>query len=332
MRAKRTQDWGTSVDQAPVDSMDDVGGFGVSHQRTLQGSAHCNGVSLHSGMPVSVSLRPGKPNSGIVFRRSDVSVRNREVRALYGNVSETLLSTTIANEAGVSVATIEHLMAALAGCEIDNAVIELDGPEVPVMDGSAEPFVDLIETAGIVEQDAPRRAIRVLKPVTARFRNGMARLDPSPVPSVQFEIAFDNPLVGTQEYQADLSSTVFKEEICRARTFGFLEDVEAMRKAGFARGGSLENAVVVSGEEILNDGGLRYVDEFVRHKVLDCVGDLYLAGAPIIGAYTGSRAGHCVNNKLLRALMADESAWMYETFSGLAPLPSAEWTAEGATA
>lgn len=312
--------------------MDDVGNIGAIRQQTLQGSIHCEGVGLHSGAVVSLTLRPGKPNSGIVFRRLDVSGEISTVPALYSNVSETLLGTTIANQAGVSVATIEHLMAAFAGCEIDNAVVELDGPEVPIMDGSAEPFVDLIDNAGIVEQDAPRRVIRVLKPVTARFRNAMARLEPSPVPTVRFEIAFDNPLVGTQEYQADLSSSVFKNEISRARTFGFLEDVEAMRKAGFARGGSLDNAVVVSGNEILNDGGLRYADEFVRHKVLDCIGDLYLAGAPVIGAYTGGRAGHCVNNKLLRAIMADESAWTFETLNGLTPIPPSVWAAETATA
>jgi len=311
--------------------MDEIADFGAIRQQTLQASIHCDGVSLHSGVPVSLTLRPGKPNSGIIFRRADVAGQDGFVPALYSNVSETLLGTTIANEAGVSVATIEHLMAAFAGCEVDNAVVVLDGPEVPIMDGSAEPFVELIESAGIVEQDAPRRAIRVLKPITARFRNAMAQLSPSPVPTVRFEIAFDNPLVGTQEYHADLSSEIFKNEICRARTFGFLEDVEAMRKAGFARGGSLDNAVVVSGKEILNDGGLRYVDEFVRHKVLDCVGDLYLAGAPIIGAYSGGRAGHCVNNKLLRALMADETAWMYETSTSLAPIPPTDWTAESAT-
>lgn len=312
--------------------MDDVGNIGAIPQQTLQGRIHCEGISLHSGAPVSLTLRPGEPDSGIVFRRLDVPGEKSVVPALYSNVSETLLGTTIANEAGVSVATIEHLMAAFAGCEIDNAIVELDGSEVPIMDGSAEPFVNLIDDMGVVEQDAPRRVIRILKPVTARFRNAMARLEPSPVPTVQFEIAFDNPLVGTQEYQADLSSTVFKNEISRARTFGFLEDVEAMRKAGFARGGSLDNAVVVSGKEILNDGGLRYADEFVRHKVLDCIGDLYLAGAPIIGAYTGGRAGHCVNNKLLRAIMADESAWTFETLNGLTPIPSSGWAAETAIA
>ena len=320
------------MDKAPVDTVVDLEDIGAVRQQTLRGGIRCDGISLHSGAPVSLTLRPGRPSSGIVFRRSDVGGENCIIPALYSNVSETLLGTTIANEAGVSVATIEHLMAALAGCEIDNAVIELDGPEVPIMDGSAKPFVDLVECAGIVEQDAPRRAIRILKPVTARFRNAMAQLEPSPMPTVQFEIAFENPLVGTQEYQADLTSAVFKKEISRARTFGFLEDVEAMRKAGFARGGSLDNAVVVSGKEILNDGGLRYVDEFVRHKVLDCIGDLYLAGAPIIGAYTGRRAGHCVNNKLLRAVMTDESAWAFETLGSLAPFPAADWSGKSAIA
>jgi UDP-3-O-[3-hydroxymyristoyl] N-acetylglucosamine deacetylase len=319
------------VRNTPLNSPENVGEVGAILQQTLQSNIHCKGISLHSGAPVAMVLRPAKPNTGIVFRRTDVPGKDGVIPAIYSNVSETLLGTTIANNAGVSVATIEHLMAAFAGCDVDNAIVELDGVEVPIMDGSAEPFVELIEHVGTVEQDAPRRVIRVLKPVTARFRNAMALLEPSPTPTVRFEIAFDNPLVGTQEYQADLSSKVFKKEISRARTFGFLEDVEAMRKAGFAQGGSLDNAVVVSGKEILNDGGLRYVDEFVRHKVLDCIGDLYLAGAPIIGAYTGSRAGHCVNNMLLRALMADESAWIAETFTGM-PVPPAGWATETAVA
>ncbi len=330
--SRPAREWGNTVRQAAADTSEDIAGFSANRQQTLREAVHCEGISLHCGVPVSLSLQPGKPNTGIVFRRTDVTAQDPVVPALYSNVSETLLSTTIANEAGVSVATIEHLMAALAGCEVDNAVVVLDGPEIPIMDGSAEPFVDLIESAGVVEQNAPRRAIRVLKPVTARFRNAMAQLTPSPVASIQFEIAFDNPLVGTQEYQADLTSSTFRTDICRARTFGFLEDVEAMRKAGFARGGSLDNAVVVSGKEILNDGGLRYVDEFVRHKILDCVGDLYLAGAPVIGAYSGIRAGHCVNNKLLRALMADETAWMYEPFTGMGSITTGEWAAEGAPA
>lgn len=284
---------------------------GSVHQQTLKTSIHCSGIGLHSGQKAAMSLYPAAVGTGIVFRRRDLAGEAAEIRALYGNVSDTRLCTTLANAQGVSVRTVEHLLAALAGCEIDNIVIELDGPEVPIMDGSSEPFVFLIECAGIAEQDMPRRAIKILKPIAAQIGGATAQIEPSPTFSIQLGIAFDNPLIGEQELGVRITSDIFKTEICRARTFGFIEDVQALRQAGLAQGGSLDNAIVVSGDAILNDGGLRYRDEFVRHKVLDSIGDLYLAGAPLIGRFSGQRVGHQVNNLLLRTLFANADAWSY---------------------
>lgn len=280
-------------------------------QKTLKSSIHCSGIGLHSGNKISMSLHPADIDTGIVFRRMDIRGKNADVAANFANVSDTRLCTSLTNASGVSVATVEHLMAALAGCEIDNAEIELSGAEVPIMDGSAEPFVFLIECAGVLEQDAPRRAIRILKPVVAHIGEAVAKLVPADDFSIKLAIDFDNPAIGEQAFEQGIGPGVFKSEISRARTFGFLEDVEALRKAGLALGGSLENAVVVSGDRILNDGGLRYQDEFVRHKALDCIGDLYLAGGPILGLYTGHRVGHSVNNLLLRSVFADSDAWTY---------------------
>ena len=294
-------------------------------QKTLKSSIHCSGVGLHSGDKISMSLHPADIDSGILFRRSDIRGHASEVAAHFGNVSDTRLCTSLANESGVGVATVEHLMAALAGCEIDNVEIEISGPEVPIMDGSAEPFVFLIECAGTEEQNAPRRGIRILKPVIAHIGDAVAKLAPASDFSIKVAIDFDNPTIGAQAFNLDITSEVFKSEISRARTFGFLEDVEALRKAGLALGGSLENAIVVSGDRILNDGGLRYQDEFVRHKVLDCIGDLYLAGGPIVGCFTGHRAGHSVNNRLLRAVFSDSSAWTYTTVDEIRPVQGGRW-------
>lgn len=272
-----------------------------------------------------MSLHPGDVDTGVVFRRADVRGRDADIAANFRNVSDTRLCTSLSNAAGVGVATVEHLMAALAGCEIDNVEIEVSGPEVPIMDGSAEPFVFLIECAGIEEQNAPRRAVRILKPVIAHIGNAVAKLLPAAEFSIKLAIDFDNPTIGAQTFNNGVTSEVFKSEISRARTFGFLEDVEALRKAGLALGGSLENAIVVSGDRILNDGGLRYRDEFVRHKVLDCIGDLYLAGGPIIGCFTGHRAGHSVNNRLLQAVFADRDAWTHTTVEEVRPVHGGRW-------
>ncbi|WP_142848825.1 UDP-3-O-acyl-N-acetylglucosamine deacetylase [Telmatospirillum sp. J64-1] len=280
-------------------------------QHTLKSAITCKGVGLHSGAKITMTLRPGEANSGIVFRRVDIPGKGALIPAHWASVSDTRMNTCISNDQGVGVKTIEHLMAALAGMGIDNAEIDINGEEVPVMDGSAAPFLFLIECAGVVEQDAPRRAIRVLKPVVVTDGDKMASLMPSDSFSVRFEIDFSSNAINRQECALDLSEGAFKAEISRARTFGFEQEVSALRSMGLARGGSLDNAVVISsdGERVLNEEGLRYDDEFVRHKILDAVGDLYLAGAPLLGHFHGIRSGHALNNRLLRALFADDQAW-----------------------
>jgi UDP-3-O-[3-hydroxymyristoyl] N-acetylglucosamine deacetylase len=254
-----------------------------------------------------MTLQPAAPGTGIVFRRRDLD--GVELAAHWRNVVSSSLCTTIADSDGVKIATIEHLMAAFAGLEIDNAIVELDGPEVPVMDGSAAPFVFLIECAGTTEQVAPRRGVKVLKPIRVGANGNHATLTPADGFRLSFAIDFASNAIRHQELSYDLDAENFKAEISRARTFGFFEEVEQMRQAGLARGGSLENAVVISGDRILNKEGLRYDDEFVRHKVLDALGDLYLAGGAIIGHFHGVRSGHALNHQLLTALYADPSAW-----------------------
>jgi UDP-3-O-[3-hydroxymyristoyl] N-acetylglucosamine deacetylase len=298
--------------------MDDVG---IAQQQTLKAPIHCRGVALHAGSRVAMTLHPAAPDTGIVFRRSDRA--DAEIKACWRNVVEQPLCTRLDNGEGLSIATIEHLMAALAGLEIDNAVIELDGPEVPVMDGSAAPFVFLVECAGIVEQDAARRAIKVLKPVTVTEAGKSAVLTPDNEFCLSFAIDFASDAIGRQDITIAVDPESFKSDISRARTFGFLHEVDQMRAAGLGRGGSLDNAVVISGGQVLNREGLRYVDEFVRHKVLDAMGDLYLAGAPIIGHFRGVRSGHALNRRLLEALFADTSAWCYTTLARRMPLPAA---------
>jgi UDP-3-O-[3-hydroxymyristoyl] N-acetylglucosamine deacetylase len=302
--------------------MDDVG---IAQQRTLKSAIHCRGVALHSGKRVGMTLRPSAPDSGVVFRRIDRA--GAEIRACWRNAVEQPLCTRLENGEGLSVATIEHLMAALNGLEIDNAMIEIDGPEVPVMDGSAAPFVFLIECAGIVEQDAPRRAIKVLKPITVGQGGKSASLTPDDGFSMSFAIDFASDAISRQDITLAVDPETFKSDISRARTFGFLHEVDQLRAAGLARGGSLDNAVVISGHQVLNSEGLRYVDEFVRHKVLDALGDLYLAGAPIIGHFRGMRSGHALNRKLLETLFADDAAWCHTTLARRLPSQAA-WDEE----
>jgi UDP-3-O-[3-hydroxymyristoyl] N-acetylglucosamine deacetylase len=278
-------------------------------QQTLKNSIYCSGTGLHGGARVAMSLHPAAPDTGIVFRRSDIKGDDAIIPARYDMVSDTRLCTTLSNEAGVSISTVEHLMAALAGCELDNVIVEVNGPEVPIMDGSAEPFVFLIDCAGIVEQAAPRRVIRVLKPVGVEDGESKARVEPWMGSSINIELDFETAVIGRQSMFVDMLAESFREKLSRARTFGFLHEVEALQAAGLARGGSMENAVVISGDTVLNEGGLRFDDECARHKALDCIGDLYLAGAPIIGHFHGVRPGHAINNKLLRRLLADETAW-----------------------
>jgi UDP-3-O-[3-hydroxymyristoyl] N-acetylglucosamine deacetylase len=291
-----------------------------SLQKTLRSAIHCRGVGLHSGGKVAMRLCPAAPDTGIVFRRTDGAVAGVEIAALWKNVSDSTLCTTLSNGEGVRVGTVEHLLAAFAGCEIDNVVVELDGPEVPIMDGSAEPFVFLIECAGVVRQDAPRRAIKVLRPIVVEEGSKSAALLPEDGFSMSVEIDFDSRAVSRQDITVVLDAATFRNEIARARTFGFLHEVDRMRAAGLARGGSLDNAVVVSGDHVLNEGGLRFADEFVRHKVLDAVGDLALAGAPIIGHFRGVRSGHALNRRVLEALFAEPLAWC-ETTIGADELP-----------
>ena len=295
----------------------------ATQQHTLKNSINCSGVGLHSGANVKMSLHPAPENSGVVFHRTDFDTiakmaqsvpqqANTEISARWNAVSDTIMSTTIQNNAGVKVATIEHLMAALAGCGIDNVRVELDGPEVPVMDGSSAPFVFLIECAGLQAQHVRRRAIRVLRRVEIDDGKRRAALVPSDGFSVSLEIDFDSPVISRQRGFFDLHNGGFKREICRARTFGFEQDISRLKDLGLGQGGSLDNVVVVSrDDEIMNDGGLRYGDEFVRHKALDCFGDMYLAGGPLLAHFAGERTGHTTNNQLLRKLYSDPANWKF---------------------
>jgi UDP-3-O-[3-hydroxymyristoyl] N-acetylglucosamine deacetylase len=259
-----------------------------------------------------MTMRPAPPDTGIVFRRLDAGA---DIRASWKNTIASSLSTVLSNGEGVRVSTIEHLMAALAGSEVDNAIVELDGPEVPIMDGSAAPFLHLIERAGIVAQDEPRRAIKILKPVMVNDGEAAAALLPDHGFSMSFEIDFANPLIRRQDMAVTLDPDTFRTELAPARTFGLLDDLPRLQAAGLGRGGSLDNVVVVSGSRVLNHGGLRYADEFVRHKLLDAVGDLYLAGGPIIGHFRGVRSGHALTRQLLAALFADADAWCATTLA-----------------
>jgi UDP-3-O-[3-hydroxymyristoyl] N-acetylglucosamine deacetylase len=277
-------------------------------QKTLAAAVTFGGIGIHCGTKVSVTLHPAPPGFGIAFMRSDEG-SGELIPARWDRVVNTRLCTTLVGDGGSHVGTVEHLLAALAGCEIDNLVVEVDGPEIPIMDGSAAPFVALIDDAGCEEQNAPRRVIRVRKPVTVSDGHGTASLRPENGFTLRIDIDFENPIISRQSLSLALVNGTFKRELARARTFGFLDQINQMQAAGFARGGSLENAIVVGGEGILNHGGLRFEDEFARHKALDAVGDLYLAGAPISGAFHGIRSGHEINNKLLRALFADSEAW-----------------------
>jgi len=280
----------------------------LSYQHTLAGPAICAGVGVHSGERVRVSIRPAPIGSGIVFVRTDLEGDNR-VPVTAEAVTQTRLCTVIANDAGVTVATIEHLMAALAALEVDNAVIEVDGPEVPIMDGSALPFVQLLDRAGRRRQEAERRFIEILKPIEVVDGDKTVRLLPADRFEMAFEIAFPTKVIGRQRVDLHVTEDSFREELADCRTFGFLAEVQALREAGLARGGSLENAVVIDGDRILNPEGLRRPDEFVRHKALDAVGDLYVLGAPILGRFEGVYAGHALNNLLCRALLAQPRAW-----------------------
>lgn len=296
-----------------------------SLQTTIANKVSCKGIGLHSGEQVMMNIMPAPADTGIVFKRLDVAAAHALVPALFDAVCETNLGTTIRNEHGVKVSTIEHLMAAIWGVGIDNAVIELSSSEVPIMDGSSEPFVFMLECAGITELKTQRRILRVVKTVEVYDGDSYARISPNKEGEtgmlLNIEIDFNHTLIGKQTAEYDFREVNFKQSISRARTFGFEHEVTALRSMGLALGGSLDNAVVVGKDKIVNEEGLRYDDEFVRHKALDCVGDLFLAGLRIDGAVKFRRSGHGINNKLLRALFADDSAYVIESEDAVSAVP-----------
>jgi UDP-3-O-[3-hydroxymyristoyl] N-acetylglucosamine deacetylase len=290
----------------------------VQVQNTLIRSVTFTGVGLHSGAPVTMTVHPAAEDHGIWFRRTDVVTGDAQVPAQWDAVVPSRLCTVVANAAGVSVSTIEHIMAALAGSAIHNALIDIDGPEVPILDGSAAPFVSGFLDAGIVAQGAPVRAIRVLKAIEVREGEAVARLEPSDMLEIAFQIDFAEAAIGRQDKVLNMANGAFVRELSDSRTFCRNAEVVAMRERGLALGGTLDNAVVFEGDKVLSPGGLRYADEPVRHKMLDALGDLALAGGPILGRYTGIRAGHALTNRLLRALFADPTAWRAQECVGLA--------------
>lgn len=278
-------------------------------QTTIKNAVSFNGVGLHSGARVRMTINPASAEYGIWFRRTDVAARDAMIPARWDAVQPSRLCTLIANTSGVSVSTVEHVMAALAGCGIHNALIEIDGPEVPVLDGSAAMFVQGILSKGIRHLNAPVRAFRILETVEVRDGDAVARIEPSDTLVIDFEIDFDDAAIGRQAKHLNMANGAFVRELSDSRTFCRQVDIDVMRANGLARGGNYLNAVVVDGDRVLSPGGLRHVDEAVRHKMLDALGDLALAGAPILGRYTGNRAGHALTNRLLRALFANPEAY-----------------------
>lgn len=291
-------------------------------QRTLKNVIRATGVGLHTGEKVYLTLRPATPDTGIVFRRTDLD-QPVDIPATPLNVGDTQLSTTLVKD-GVRISTVEHLLSAFAGLGIDNAYVDVSAAEVPIMDGSAAPFVFLIQSAGIEEQNRPKRFVRIKRPVRVEDGDKYALFEPYDGFKVDFVIDFDHPAFASRTRRAtvDLSATSFVKEVSRARTFGFLRDIEALRQQNLAMGGSLDNAVVVDDYRVLNEEGLRYEDEFVRHKILDAIGDLYLLGHSLIGAFQGYKSGHGLNNQLLRALIATPDAWEEVCFSEGAVAPA----------
>lgn len=301
-------------------------------QHTLKNIVEMSGIGLHSGKTVSLRLVPAAPDHGIVFKRTDMEEGTNIVPAKFDRVVDTRMCTLISNEHGARIGTIEHLMAALRGVGIDNVLIELDAAEVPVMDGSSKPFIDAIDTVGIIAQSAPRRAIKILKEVIVRDGDKMVRLSPSNVPVFAGSIEFAHADIGTQDFTLKLVNGNFRHDVADCRTFGFLKEAEMLRAAGLALGGGLENAVVLDDNGVMNPEGLRCSDEFIRHKILDAVGDLYLAGGPILGAYEGFKAGHALNNAILHALFADPANYaMVDMYVDIAETEAAVYTPMGQT-
>jgi len=292
-------------------------------QRTLKEPVRTTGVGLHTGVKVEITLRPAPPDTGIVFRRMDLDPP-AELKADPSLVTDTRLCSML--ESGpAKVSTVEHLMSALAGLGIDNALVDLTGPEIPILDGSSAPFVYLLQSAGIVEQDAPKRYVRILRPIEVRDGDKLARLTPHNGFKIEFTIDFKHPVFekSGKTVSIDFAETAYAKEVARARTFGFMHEVEALRNSGLALGGSLDNAIVMDEYRVLNVEGLRYEDEFVKHKVLDAIGDLYLLGYPIIGAFDAYKSGHALNNALLRELLQQQEAWEFVSFERSEDVPPA---------
>ncbi|WP_455211625.1 UDP-3-O-acyl-N-acetylglucosamine deacetylase [Kaarinaea lacus] len=291
--------------------MTSINDKGSTTQRTLKQPITYVGIGLHTGKKVSMIVRPASDGQGIHFHRKDVPAGTGFIPARWYNIVETRMSTVLGNEHGVTISTVEHLLAALRGCGVDNAFIEVDGPEVPIMDGSAGPFVSLIERIGTVCQDLTRHAIWIHQPIEVRTKDKFAIMMPSDVQRITVSIDFNSPVVGSQSLSVELVNEAFVKSVARARTFGFTHELETLQRAGLIQGGSLNNAILVDGERIVNEEGLRFKDEFVRHKVLDCYGDLSLAGAPILGHYYTHKPGHELNALFLQKLFDSYSAWSY---------------------
>lgn len=284
-------------------------------QRTLRNAIRATGVGLHTGKKVYMTLHPAPVNTGVIFRRVDLD-DPVEIKASPENVGDTQLSTTLVNGDNVRITTVEHLLSAMAGLGIDNAVVDVSAPEVPIMDGSAGPFVFLLQSAGIREQEAAKQFLRIKREVVVEDEDKWARFEPYNGFRVEFAIAFEHPAFddGEQKAVVDFSTTSFVREVSRARTFGFMRDIEFLRSQNLARGGSLDNAVILDDYHVMNDEGLRYEDELVRHKILDAIGDLYLLGHSLIGSFSGYKSGHEINNRLLRKLIAEQDAWEMLSF------------------
>jgi UDP-3-O-[3-hydroxymyristoyl] N-acetylglucosamine deacetylase len=302
------------------------------NQRTLKNSIRATGVGLHTGKKVLMTLRPASPDTGIVFRRTDLP-HPVDIRAHAQHVGDTMMGTTL-QSGEVKISTVEHLLSAFAGLGVDNALVEVSSGEVPIMDGSAGPFVFLIQSAGIEEQRAPKRFIRIRESLKVEEGDKWARFDPYDGFKVNFEIEFDHPTFKkhSQIASMDFSTTSFLREVSRARTFGFMRDIENLRAHNLALGGNMDNAIVLDDYRVLNEDGLRYEDEFVKHKILDAIGDLYLLGHSLIGEFSGYKSGHALNNRLLRTLIDTQSAWEEVTFESLAEAPISYAAAAAATA
>lgn len=288
-------------------------------QHTLRNSFTVTGVGVHSGAPATMTVRAAPAYTGILFVRTDVQDKNNVIPARWNNVVDTKLCTVLGNKASVTVSTVEHLLSAFAALGVDNAVVEIDGPEIPIMDGSAVRFVQAIDRAGLTRQAEHRRVLRVKKTVSYQEGDKEVFLSPAESQYFGFEISFDNPLIGRQKMTHQLKEDAYRADISSARTFGFLHEVEALRKMGLARGGSLDNAIVVDGDKVLNPDGLRFKNEFVRHKILDAIGDIYLIGLQLVGHYHGVKAGHAMNNKILHVLFSQPDAYEIVELGATAP-------------